>query len=124
MITCTNAAIIDHVVKQLAGVYDMVKVHRGDKHSYLDILLDFSVPGGECNGSMVSTPTTPTLFDVREDVPYRAWLSRFHTSVAKLLYLAKRVRPELLPGVSFLASRVTCANEDDRNSTACTSTSR
>lgn len=130
MITCTNAAIIDHVVKQLTGVYDTVKVHRGDKHSYLGMLLDFSDPG-ECNISMdgyidevlrtygvsgtVSTPATPTLFDVREDVPRLAEPKRevFHTSVAKLLYLAKRVRPELLPGVSFLASRVTCANEDD-----------
>ncbi len=37
----------------------------------------------------------------------------FHTHVAKLLYLAKRVRPEMLTAVSFLTTRVQACDQDD-----------
>jgi hypothetical protein len=38
----------------------------------------------------------------------------FHSTVAKILYLAKRVRPDILLPTSFLSTRVQCPNEDDR----------
>jgi hypothetical protein len=37
----------------------------------------------------------------------------FHTHVAKLLYLAKRVRPEMLTAISFLTTRVQACDQDD-----------
>ena len=37
----------------------------------------------------------------------------FHSRVAKLLYLAKRCRPEILPSIIFLTGRVQCATEED-----------
>jgi hypothetical protein len=37
----------------------------------------------------------------------------FHSRVAKLLYLAKRVRPDILTAVIFLSTRVKCATTDD-----------
>ena len=39
----------------------------------------------------------------------------FHTHVAKMLYLAKRVKPECLAAVAFLSTRVTMSDEDDMN---------
>ena len=56
-----------------------------------------------------TTPATEGLFDVREEADsvseeVRIW---FHCILAKLLYLAKRVRPECLTAVSYLATRVT-----------------
>jgi hypothetical protein len=56
------------------------------------------------------------LFDIREGVPEldKAAKERFHTFVAKLLYLAKRVRPDILTAVAFLASRVQSPTTDDQ----------
>ena len=38
---------------------------------------------------------------------------KFHHLVAKLLYLAKRTRPDLLPATAFLCTRVQAPDEDD-----------
>ena len=37
----------------------------------------------------------------------------FHSRVAKLLFLAKRVRPEILPAVIFLTTRIRSPTEQD-----------
>jgi hypothetical protein len=42
----------------------------------------------------------------------RLW---FHSYVAKLLYIAKRVKPECLTAVSFLTTRVQAPSEQDHN---------
>jgi hypothetical protein len=57
---------------------------------------------------VVATPATLHLFDVcDEDQPIGATeKERFYTVVAKPLYLAKRVRPDNLTAVAFLATRV------------------
>jgi hypothetical protein len=62
-----------------------------------------------------ATPAAPTLFTTRETSPKATeeeaeW---FHSYTAKLLYLAKRVRPEMLTAVGFLTTRVNCCDEDD-----------
>jgi hypothetical protein len=92
--------------------------------------LDFSIPG-EARLTMAgyvkeilttsgvtgkaATPATEGLFDVRgkasavsEEV--RVW---FREVVAQLLYLAKRIRPECVTAVAYLATRVTKCNGDD-----------
>ena len=53
-------------------------------------------------------PAAETLFDVRSNVEKASSseAAYFHTYVAKILYLAKRVRPECLTAVSFLTTRV------------------
>ena len=40
---------------------------------------------------------------------------RFHSTAAQLLYLSKRVRPDLLVAVSFLTKRVLGPQQDDWN---------
>lgn len=130
MITCTDNAIIEQVVEHLTGVYQTVKVTRGKKHSYLGMSLDFS-KDGDCKITMdgyiaevlrfadvsgtASSPASLHLFNVSESSPQLPEKDRlhFHSVVAKLLYLAKRVRSDLLPAVSFLSTRVTAATTED-----------
>jgi hypothetical protein len=72
----------------------------------------------ECSAitGMADTPATASLFDID---PASAALEKaeredFHSLVAKLLYLAKRARPDILVSVSFLASRVLVATAEDK----------
>jgi hypothetical protein len=91
---------------------------------------DFTVPGevsitmencvsdilAECGVTAArATPAAETLFEVRADVRTAspAEAAYFHTYVAKILYLAKRVRPECLTAVSFLTTRVQECDIDD-----------
>jgi hypothetical protein len=60
------------------------------------------------------TPATEELFEVRDaeklSVERRDY---FRSYVAKLLYVAKRVRPEMLAAVSFLTTRAQSPDVDD-----------
>jgi hypothetical protein len=63
----------------------------------------------------MKSPCTKTMFVVELsaellDEEQRKW---FHTKTAKLLYLAKRARPDILTAVSFLCTRVQSATTED-----------
>lgn len=120
--------IVLHV--DLESVYDEVKYTSGVVINYVGMTFDFSVQGqvsvtmDNCINDILSgsgvtkarpTPASEDLFTVREDAPLvSADESKyFHTHVAKILYLAKRVRPECLTAVAFLSTRVQCCNVDD-----------
>jgi hypothetical protein len=62
-----------------------------------------------------ASPATAELFSVDPNSPKLSpsRAEEFHSGVAKVLYLAKRIRPVLLPTVSFLSSRVQNPNEQD-----------
>lgn len=127
--TSTSAAALDALDEYLKTVYAETKCKRGDVLDYLGMSFDFRVSGEvsvtmdncvhdilkECGVDTTrATPATSCLFDVR-DAPKaseddKKW---FHTRVAKVLYLAKRVRPECLTAVSFLTTRVHVCDEDD-----------
>ena len=59
-------------------------------------------------------PATKDLFKIGEsellDIIKKEF---FHSTVARLLYLAKRTRPDLLLSISYLAKRVQQPNQDD-----------
>ena len=61
------------------------------------------------------TPAADTLFDIRVGVEAldADRKEQFHSLVAKLLYLAKRTRPDILLPVSFLSTRVNTPTVDD-----------
>jgi hypothetical protein len=60
------------------------------------------------------TPAADHLFHVRDvTLLESADREKFHSLVAKLLYLAKRVRPDILLPVSFLSTRVQSPDVDD-----------
>ena len=109
-----------------------VKAVRGKRHDYLGMILDYSVPGvlqvdmrpyvksmidefpdelsGNSNG-----PWTANLFKVDDASPKlepeRA--KTFHTFVMKAMFLCKRGRQDIQPGVAFLATRTAEPTEQD-----------
>ena len=123
LITSVNDSTLDSVIAHLEATYKETRVSRGLTISYTGTF-NFSgegemritmegyvtdlLAGCGVTGHAV-TPATETLFDTRVDVELtnkedKIW---FHKYVAKLLYLCKRVRPECLAAVAFLATRVT-----------------
>jgi hypothetical protein len=64
----------------------------------------------------VNTPVMNYLFKIRKDSVVELPKKRanfFHSTVAKLLFVAKRARPDILLTVSFLTNRVKCPDQDD-----------
>ena len=61
------------------------------------------------------SPGTKTTFVVDESSPPLGEGERkvFHSQTAKVLYLAKRARPDILTVVSFLCTRVQSATKED-----------
>ena len=128
-ITCQDAQAIDDLESLLRDKFKYLTVHYGLIHSYLGMTWDYSVPGSvkvtmegyiedlleEANvPGTVKTPATDNLFTTRESSPLdKDQCSRFHTLTAKLLYLAKRTRPDILLPVSFLTTRVNNPDQDD-----------
>ena len=63
-----------------------------------------------------TTPASTVLFKTRPTPAIQSdRATKFHTFVAKLLYLAKRARPDIALAVEFLSTRVQHPDEDDWN---------
>jgi hypothetical protein len=109
--------------------YKEIKISKGKVVDYIGMTFDYIVPGqvsitmdncerfilSECGvWPLRATPAASTLFDTR-DAPKASHeeVQFFRTFVAKLLYIAKRVRPECLVAVAFLTTRVHAVDEDD-----------
>ena len=123
---------INIVIGQLREKYGDVTVHEGLVLPYLGMVFDFTRSDKvkismdkyvedllrlyEVKGK-AKTPAMPDLLKVDETSKLLNESEReeFHSRVAKLLYLAKRVRPEILTAVIFLTGRVNCATEQDRD---------
>ena len=130
LFSCVSEATVDEVIGALKDKYKEVTVHEGVKLPYLGMVFDFSdraklrismekyiedVLSLYCVTGMAKTPADRNLFFVDESSPELAEerADAFHSRVAKLLYLAKRVRPEILPAIIFLTTRVNCWTEQD-----------
>ena len=132
LFSCVDEYAIDDVIAQLREKYTEVTVGEDMKAlSYLGMVFDFTDPSKvritmdkyvedvlklyEVTG-YAKTPAAEDLFDVDEESPRLAEVDAdvFHSRVAKLLYLAKRVRPELLPAIIFLTTRVNCSTMQDK----------
>ena len=130
LVTSVEIILIDTFGRYLRSVYPETKTNTGKVLNYIGMTFDFTVPGEvrvtmeHCISDILAgsgvtaakpTPAADTLFDIRDNAPLaeekdRGW---FHTHVAKVLYLAKRVRPECLVAVAFLSTRVQTCNIDD-----------
>jgi hypothetical protein len=63
---------------------------------------------------IAKTPATNDLFTIQNAEPLDPkGKEDFHAKVAKLLYLAKRTRPDILTACAFLATRVNCSSVED-----------
>jgi hypothetical protein len=109
-----------------------VKVVRGKTHDYLAMILDFSIPGAMkvdmkyyIDGmieefpypvkSITTTPWTEKLMKVDTDSKNLDTEKKaiFHTFTMKAIFLCKRARPDISPGIGFFAGRVKEPNEGD-----------
>jgi hypothetical protein len=128
-ITCADEAPITELTTLLKDRFHSITVRTGKVHSYLGMQWDFSTVG-EVVVTMKKyvedllldagvtglhrTPASESLFQIR-DAPMLETKERekFHSLVAKVLYLAKRTRPDLLLATSFLTTRVQSPDTDD-----------
>ncbi len=133
LITSIQMRYIDELITVLTRTYKDIRTVTGDALGYLGMLFDFSVLGEvkitapafikdmltSCRTpSIAVSPATEQLFEVRDDTELSVSADDkeyFHSFVAKLLYLGKRVRPEILTAVALLTTRVNKCNQDDLN---------
>jgi hypothetical protein len=132
LISSTSAVGIDYCVGLMRKSFRAITVSRDEVLEYLGMRISNSstgikvtMPGfaEECVLAFsehepvgkASTPSDANLFDIDESSePLSSDRSvAFRSLVAKVQYLAMKVRPDILPTVSHLASRVTkCTVED------------
>ena len=132
LITAKNEVYINKVISQLKAIYGDLSIQRGKKIDYLGMTFDFEKYDGKCEVSMngyiddllkfagkiegvATTPATNKLFSIDAKSPLLLTSEKeyFHSLTAKVFYLAKRVRPELLTTTSFLTKRVQQPTQQD-----------
>ena len=120
---------LEWLLAELRKEFDDVKADTGNDLSYLGMhieltkgkvqvsmtqflkeLLDDFGPVKQCN-----TPATSRLFDnAAAEELNDTEKKKFHTVVAKLLYLSKRTRADILTAVAYLCTRVKYPTKEDQ----------
>ena len=130
MITAATEQHLDKVIEDTKSLFGDITVARGKNHDYLGMSFDFSDMERvrismtnyvddllkECKvEGTASSPANNNLFQQEETSKLLSKEDReyFHATVAQLLYLAKRIRPDILLSVSYLTTRVREPNEKD-----------
>ena len=136
-----DTKVIDWFIKWVDNKYGddkmgRVTVHRGKKHDYLTMILDYSKKGkvkidmteyvrkmvtkyeeayGVLPSKEVKSMSSRNLFNVdkhsKELEGQKA--EDFHTIMAKGLFVSKRARPDIQPPVAYLCTRVSKPTESD-----------
>ena len=127
---------ITDLISSVYGREYPLKVTRGKVHKYLGITIDFSKKGKvkftmyyyianiledineDTKTGDAETPANDHMFTTNRDNPKNLRKEEtitFHNVTAKLLYPAKRARPDLQLGVFFLCTRVKYTDKDDWN---------
>ena len=130
-VTCRCESAIKELEDFLRGKFEEITVKEGPVLSYLGMTWDFSTQG-EVKVTMEgytadllkdsgvtgfsATPATDNLFNVRDAEPLDPEArEEFHSLVAKILYMAKRTRPDVLLPTAFLTTRVQMPDIDDQS---------
>ncbi|VEU33958.1 unnamed protein product [Pseudo-nitzschia multistriata] len=134
-ISHVDPGVVTAVIQQLNeqfGKESPLTETRGKIHDYVGMTLDYSESGkvklsmfdyleeiiqnlpDSLKGTAV-TPAADHLFKVNEACPRldEEQADKFHHYVAKLLFMAKRTRPDIQTAVAFLCTRVSAPDEDD-----------
>ena len=122
----------DELILALEQKYEALTVNRGKNHEYLGMLFDYTVPGmlkvsmDKYTSAVLDdwpvkksapTPAREDLLTINSTSPALLEKDRevLHSMVARLLYLAKKVRPDILLPVIFLTTRVQTATQQDQS---------
>ena len=134
--TCINRDAIEDLFEKIRTRFDGIVYKIGDKFSYLGITVQMErdrravrltmehyveellKDTGTCRGS--PTPATSDMreIDEKSEPLEKKKVEVFHSTVARLLYLAKKIRHDLLVSVTFLATRVKSPSEQDQGKLA------
>ena len=130
-ITCKNQSTIQQLVEALKDKYGDVKAQYGDIVDYLGMTMDFTMKGctkitmdgmiqeiindfHRTDLATAKTPATENLLEINDSASLcETDRKLFHSMVARLMYVCKKVKPECLMAVNFLATRVQIATEED-----------
>jgi hypothetical protein len=130
---------MEKVIEALRDIYEEITVHHGTEHDYLGMIMDYNKEAQSVTINMrkciedcieefesetpevvlkdVATPATENLFKTKPQGEEKYLDGRraavFHPTIAKLLFVAKRGRQDILLAVSFLTTRVKMPDEDD-----------
>jgi hypothetical protein len=130
LITASSDHYLRKTIQGIQESYPGLSVQIGKKLNYLGMNFDFTdakkvkitMPGfvddllTSCGvDGLANTPASSSLFTVDQNSPLLEpeGKKRFHNLTAKILYYAKRVRPDLLTVVSFLTTKVQSPTEED-----------
>ncbi len=123
LLICGENDLVNQFINFLEETFKTITINRGCKQAYLGMNFlsedkkvvvtmekyvdDVITTMGEDFKGNAKTPAVSELFhvDKSKNLDYKS-KKYFHSMVARLLYLAKRVRPDILTTVSFLATRV------------------
>ncbi|VEU34053.1 unnamed protein product [Pseudo-nitzschia multistriata] len=134
-ISHADSTVVSMVIQQLNeqfGKESPLTETRGKIHDYVGMTIDYSEEGKvkfsmfdyleeiiqNLPDSLRGTAVTPAgdhLFKVNDESPKlsQADADKFHHYVAKLLFMAKRSRPDIQTAVAFLCTRVSAPDKDD-----------
>ena len=131
IVTSKDKSAIEATINQINNFFDNISWNTGDKHNYLGMTFVFNKEKKNVTISMMKyvqdllikldikgtskTPAGVNLFDINNLSQELGSVDKekFHSTVASLLYLAKRVRPDLLLAISYLSTRISAPTEDD-----------
>ena len=135
-ISHVDEEVVEEIIRGLNGRYGKetpISVHRGPVQEYLGMTIDYRVKGKvsfsmpqyiedllvECPESIMkgtsATPALNYLFQTNENAEKLSAMDAvlYHHLVAKLLYLGKQTRPDLLTAISFLCTRIQSPDVDE-----------
>lgn len=123
---------VDDFINYLKEEFKTITVNEGSKQAYLGMNFEMNAPDKKIHVTMekyvedvvstingtngcAKTPATSELFFIDDGSPELGSKEqkKFHSMVARVLYLAKRARPDLLTTIAFLATRVKRPTEQD-----------
>ena len=132
IVTHKDPTVVESIIQKIEQEFPGLSVTRGNKHTFLGMELTFRDDGKlgvnltsyinetlsafpEDLGRVVASPAAKWLFETvpnaRKLSPERA--DTFHSTVAKLLWVAQRGRVDILTSISFLCTRVQCPDIED-----------
>ena len=129
-----DADVVSNFINDLKPHFGELQTSRGKKHIFLGINFEIKEDKSielemksqlqeaieafsEDISKIVTSPAQHHLFEIREDAEplCEKKADVFYSVVAKLLYIMKRVRPDIEPTIAFLSTRVSCSTKDDWN---------
>ena len=132
LITCQDVQLVDYFKEALVEKYAEISFSDDIKLNYLGMIIDstnddfieISMPSyiqsiiddlKLKDDQTSASPAAVNLFEINpEDVMLKGEDKEFfHTMVAKVLYLAKHARPDILLASTFLCTRVQCPGKED-----------